>query len=115
MLGLLVVDDPLRDPLAGHLADARELRVLEDLGDVGVPPHLVPFLLAGRQVAAHEADARVVQRHAHRDASLNEIAMASASGIQASKAWAYVHGREDADADLVPEAAHDAPADAVHP
>jgi hypothetical protein len=65
-----VVDDLLGNALAGHLADARELRVLEDLGDVGVPPHLVALLLAGRQVAAHEADAGVVQRHAHGDASL---------------------------------------------
>lgn len=67
---LLVVNDLLGNALAGHLADALELRVLEDLGDVRVPPHLVAFLLAGRQVAANEADARVVQRHAHGDASL---------------------------------------------
>ena len=79
LLGLLVVNDLLRDPLAGHLADARELRALEDLGDVGVPPDLVALLLAGRQVAAHEADARVVQRHAHGDASLKPPPVTSES------------------------------------
>jgi hypothetical protein len=67
---LLVTEDPLGNPVAGPLAEATELRALEDLDDVGVPPELVAFLLPGRQVAAHEAQARVVQRHAHGDAAL---------------------------------------------
>ena len=67
---LLVIEDSLGNPAAGSLAEASELRVLEDLDDVGVPPELVAFLLPGRQVAAHEAQARLVERHAHRDASL---------------------------------------------
>ena len=67
---LLVIEDSLGNPAAGSLAEPSELRVLEDLDDVGVPPELVAFLLPGRQVAAHKAQARLVQRHAHRDASL---------------------------------------------
>lgn len=74
-----MVKDLVGDTLARHLADPRELRALDDLGDVGVPPHLVAFLLAGGEVAADEADAGLVQRHAHRDATLQagEPAMAA--------------------------------------
>jgi hypothetical protein len=68
--GLLVVEDPLGYPAARALAEAAELRVPEDLHHVRVPPQLVPLLLPRRQVAAHEAQARLVQRHAHRDAPL---------------------------------------------
>ena len=62
---LLVVEDSLWNPAPGLLAEPAELRVLGDLDDVGVPPELVAFLLPGRQVAAHKAQARLVQRHAH--------------------------------------------------
>lgn len=59
---------------------AREPRPLEDLGDVAVPAHLVAFLLAGRQVRAHEAQARrrrrraaTLQGQADRDGPLSHI------------------------------------------
>jgi hypothetical protein len=70
--------------MAGRqLAGAGEVRAPEDLGDVGVAAQLVALLLAGGQVAADEAEAGAVQRHA------------------------------DGNAALVAEPAHDAPADAV--
>jgi hypothetical protein len=45
MQNLLVAEDPLGNPVAGALEEAAELRVLDDLDDVGVPPELVAFLL----------------------------------------------------------------------
>ena len=83
-----MVKNPLGDAAGGggrRAAGAREVRALEDLGDVGVAPQLVAFLLAGGEVAADEAEAGVVQRHA------------------------------DGDAALVAEPPHDAAPDAVHP
>lgn len=60
-----------RNPSSVSLADVRELGALQDLGHIGVPPQLVSFSLPGSQVAADEAEGRLMQREADRNATLH--------------------------------------------
>lgn len=68
-----MIDDFLRNPTARVLANPTKVDALEDFSYVRIPFQLVPLFLTGCQVAADEAEARLVHRHAYRYASLKVI------------------------------------------
>ena len=61
-----MIEDSLGDPAAGSLAEAAELRVLEDLDDVGIAAE-------ARWLHTKHAEAGLVQRHAHGDAVMQPL------------------------------------------
>lgn len=61
---LLMIKDGLRGSPGPEPRDPGEAGLPEDLHDIRVSPDLVPLLLPGRQMAADEAETRLMQRHA---------------------------------------------------
>lgn len=51
-------------------ANFGELGVLQNLHYISIPPPSVAFFLSGGKMTANEAEARLMQRHAHTNAAL---------------------------------------------
>lgn len=62
---LLMIKNFLWHPSENRSTYLAKLGVSEDLYDIRIPPKFVTFFLSWRQVTAHEAQTRLVQRHAH--------------------------------------------------
>lgn len=69
-LNLLMIDNFLRNPTTRILANPTKIDAFEDFSYIRVSPELVALFLTGGQVAADEAEARLMHRHAYRYASL---------------------------------------------
>lgn len=68
-----MVKNFFRDLENPGLAYPGKLCALENFGNIGVPLQLITFFLTRSQVAAHKAEACLVQRHAYWNATLHQF------------------------------------------